>query len=43
MFEDMAAAAEDRTLREQWMAATECTQALLDAIWMASLQMETRG
>ena len=38
MFEDMAAAAEDPTLRDQWMAATDRTQALLDAVWMASLQ-----
>ena len=43
MFEDMAAAAEDPALREQWMAATERTQALLDAIWMASLQNEKGG
>lgn len=33
MFEDMAAAAADPGLREQWMTATERTQALLDAIW----------
>jgi predicted dehydrogenase len=43
MFENMAAAAEDPALREQWMAATERTQALLDAIWMASLQNEKGG
>ncbi len=36
MFEDMAAAAADPSLREQWMTATERTQALLDAIWLAS-------
>ena len=37
MFEDMAAAAADPSLREQWMTATERTQALLDAAWLASL------
>ena len=36
MFEDMAAAAADPSLREQWMTATERTQALLDAVWLAS-------
>jgi predicted dehydrogenase len=40
MFEDMAAAAADPSLREQWMIATEKTQALLDAAWMAALQQE---
>ena len=40
MFEDMAAAAADASLREQWMSATEKTQALLDAAWMAALQTE---
>ena len=40
MFEDMAAAAADPSLREQWMGATEKTQALLDAAWMAALQTE---
>jgi predicted dehydrogenase len=40
MFEDMAAAASDRSLRDQWMFATERTQALLDAAWMAALQSE---
>lgn len=40
MFEDLAAAAADAALREQWMAATERTQALLDAIWMAALHSE---
>lgn len=40
MFEDMAAAAADPALREQWMSATERTQALLDAAWMAALQQE---
>ena len=36
MFEDMAAAAADVSLREQWMIATERTQALLDAAWIAA-------
>lgn len=36
MFEDMAAAAADAALREQWMSATARTQALLDAAWMAA-------
>ena len=40
MFEDMAAAAGDPALREQWMTATERTQALLDAIWIAALDNE---
>ena len=40
MFEDMAAAAAEPSLREQWMSATEKTQALLDAAWMAALQTE---
>jgi predicted dehydrogenase len=40
MFEDMAAAAADPALREQWMTATERTQALLDAAWAAALQSE---
>ena len=40
MFEDMAAAAADPSLREQWMTATERTQALLDAAWDAALQSE---
>ena len=40
MFEDMAAAAADPSLREQWMTATERTQALLDAAWEAALQSE---
>ena len=40
MFEDMAAAAADPSLREQWMSATERTQALLDAAWAAELQSE---
>ena len=40
MFEDMASAAADPTLREQWMSATERTQALLDAAWAAALQSE---
>jgi predicted dehydrogenase len=40
MFEDMAAAAADPSLREQWTLATERTQALLDAAWMAALHSE---
>ena len=40
MFEDMAAAAADPSLREGWMTATERTQALLDAAWVAALQSE---
>ena len=40
MFEDMAAAAADPSLRKQWMTATERTQALLDAAWAAALQSE---
>jgi hypothetical protein len=38
MFEDMAAAAADPALREQWVTATARTQALLDASWMAAVQ-----
>ena len=38
MFENMAAAAADPTLREQWMTATARTQALLDAAWLAALE-----
>lgn len=41
MFEDMAAAAADPSLREQWMTATERTQALLDAAWMAALHADS--
>jgi predicted dehydrogenase len=40
MFEDMAAAAADPSLREQWMRATERTQALLDVVWMEALRGE---
>lgn len=40
MFEDMAAAAANPALREQWMNATERTQALLDAAWLAASQSE---
>ncbi len=40
MFEDMAAAAADVSLREQWMIATERTQALLDAAWIAAVQRD---
>ena len=38
MFEDLAAAAADRSLRARWMTATERTQALLDAAWKAALE-----
>ena len=41
MFEDMAAAAQDPALREQWMTATERTQALLDAVWITAQQNES--
>jgi len=37
MFEDMAAAAADASLRDQWITATERTQALLDAAWLAAV------
>ena len=40
MFEDMAAAATDRALRDQWMKGTERTQTLLDVIWRAGLESE---
>ena len=43
MFEDMAAAATDRALRDQWMTGTERTQTLLDAIWRAGLESERSG
>lgn len=43
MFEDMAAAAANRSFREQWMTATERTQALLDVAWAAALQSEQPG
>ena len=40
MFEDLASAAADPTLREHWMTATERTQALLDAAWLGALDSE---
>lgn len=40
MFEDMAAAASDPSLRAQWMSGTQRTQALLDAVWEAALKSE---
>lgn len=40
MFEDMAAAAADPSLRAGWAARTRRTQALLDAIWHAGLAKE---
>jgi predicted dehydrogenase len=43
MFEDMASAATDPTLRDQWMARTERTQTLLDAVWRAGLESERSG
>ncbi len=43
MFEDMAAAATDRALREQWMTGTERTQTLLDASWQAGRESERSG
>lgn len=42
MFEDMAAAAADPALRRRWATATERTQRLLDSIWKAGLDAETR-
>ena len=40
MFEDFAAAVADASLREQWIRATERTQALLDAVWQSALANE---
>jgi predicted dehydrogenase len=40
MFEDMAAAAADSSLRINWENRTRRTQALLDAIWQAGLEAE---
>jgi predicted dehydrogenase len=40
MFEAMAAAAADPTLRRRWMNATERTQALLDAVWRVAVENE---
>jgi len=40
MFEDFAAAVVDPALREQWIRATERTQALLDAAWQNALDNE---
>lgn len=40
MFEDMAAAAADRSLRASWASRTRRTQALLDAIWHVGLAGE---
>ena len=36
MFEDFAAAVREPALRERWMAASERTQHLLDAVWAAA-------
>lgn len=43
MFEDMAAAAADPSLRADWATRTRRTQALLDAIWHVGLAAETNG
>ena len=43
MFEHMATAAAEPALREQWMTATERTQALLDAAWLGALESEKNG
>lgn len=43
MFEDMAAAAADPTLRPGWADRTRRTQALLDAIWHVGVAGETTG
>ena len=40
MFEDFAAAVANKALREQWIRATERTQALLDAVWQSALRNE---
>lgn len=40
MFEDMAAAANDDSLREHWMKVSLKTQQLLDASWQAALAAE---
>ena len=43
MFEDMAAAAADPTLRPGWAHRTRRTQALLDASWHVALAAEATG
>ncbi|MFT7170363.1 MAG: putative dehydrogenase, partial [Paracoccaceae bacterium] len=43
MFEDMAAAAADPSLRAGWANRTRRTQALLDAIWHVGLAAEASG
>ena len=43
MFEDMAAAAADPSLRSNWENRTRRTQALLDAIWHVGLATEATG
>lgn len=40
LFEDMAAAAADPSLRPAWVSRTRRTQALLDAIWHVGLAVE---
>ncbi|QDV07239.1 Glucose--fructose oxidoreductase precursor [Planctomycetes bacterium Poly30] len=43
MFEDMAAAAADPSLRAGWANRTRRTQALLDAVWHVALAAEASG
>ena len=43
MFEDMAAAAADPSLRAGWAERTRRTQALLDAIWSVGRAAEIAG
>ncbi len=43
MFEDFGSAARDAKLREQWMRASERTQAWLDAAWASALANENGG
>ena len=43
MFEDMAAAAADPSLRPRWASRTRRTQALLDAIWTVGVAAEAYG
>jgi predicted dehydrogenase len=43
MFEDFGRAVHDTSQREQWMRASERTQALLDAAWASALSNEAHG
>jgi hypothetical protein len=43
MFEDFAAMAHDRRLRERSIASSERTQQWLDAIWNSALANEDRS